>query len=136
MNLTKAQKNRIAFLFESLTPYINRQQLVCIVDNCRSEEGQFFIDKMEELCKTIKEMPGIGDTSEMKDPIVHLHYFIGSCDWHITETGKSNLEAAFGYCDLGMGCPELGYVSIQEILENDAEIDLYWVKKPLSQVMK
>jgi hypothetical protein len=33
-----------------------------------------------------------------------------------------------------MGCPELGYVSIQEILENDAEIDLHWVKKPLSQV--
>ena len=34
---------------------------------------------------------------------------------------------AFGIADLGMG-PELGYISIPELLANGAELDLYYTK--------
>jgi len=36
------------------------------------------------------------------------------CTWLLTEIDEST-DLAFGLCDLGMGCPELGYVSLTEL---------------------
>jgi hypothetical protein len=30
--------------------------------------------------------------------------------------------------------PELGYISIEELLENGAELDLHWTPKPFSKI--
>lgn len=35
--------------------------------------------------------------------------------WLLTELDPRDPDIAFGLCDLGLGCPELGYVSLQEI---------------------
>jgi hypothetical protein len=35
------------------------------------------------------------------------------CTWLLTELGLDDI--AFGLCDLGLGCPELGYVSMHEL---------------------
>lgn len=32
--------------------------------------------------------------------IIHLHFFIGACDWHVAEVDDDTWEA-FGYADLG-----------------------------------
>lgn len=40
---------------------------------------------------------------------------------------------AFGAANLGYGA-ELGYISIEELKENNVELDLYWTPKPLSQI--
>ena len=37
------------------------------------------------------------------------------CTWLLNEIDPESPDTAFGLCDLGMGCPELGYVSLSEI---------------------
>ena len=65
------------------------------------------------------------------DAIVSLHYFKGGMEWYILERDKSDeQEQAFGLADLGDG-GELGYISIQELIENGAEIDLYFTPHPI-----
>lgn len=51
------------------------------------------------------------------DPVVKLFTPDGGATWLLTELDPAEPEIAFGLCDLGMGCPELGYVSLAEIRE-------------------
>ena len=39
----------------------------------------------------------------------------GACTWLITEMDSADDDTLFGLCDLGMGCVELGYVSLEEL---------------------
>jgi len=55
-----------------------------------------------------------GNTLDLK-PIVKLFTPWGGCTWLLTELDPENPDIAFGLCDLGMGCPELGSVSLSEI---------------------
>jgi len=49
-------------------------------------------------------------------PVVKLHLPGASCIWLLTELDPLSPLTAFGLCDLGMGSPELGYVSLAEIV--------------------
>jgi hypothetical protein len=46
-------------------------------------------------------------------PVVKLFTPDAQCTWLLTELGFDDI--AFGLCDLGLGCPELGYVSMTEL---------------------
>jgi hypothetical protein len=46
-------------------------------------------------------------------PVVKLFTPDAQCTWLITELDTDGL--LFGLCDLGLGCPELGYVSLTEL---------------------
>jgi hypothetical protein len=46
-------------------------------------------------------------------PVVKLFTPDAQCTWLLTELGLDDI--AFGLCDLGMGGPELGYVSMHEL---------------------
>ncbi|MDD2859527.1 MAG: DUF2958 domain-containing protein [Acidiphilium sp.] len=48
-------------------------------------------------------------------PVVRLFLLGTNASWLLTELMPHDPDTAFGLCDLGMGCPELGYVSISEI---------------------
>jgi hypothetical protein len=48
-------------------------------------------------------------------PIVKLFTPDGAATWLLTELDPDEPDIAFGLCDLGMGCPELGRVSLAEI---------------------
>jgi len=48
-------------------------------------------------------------------PVVKLFTPDVQCTWLLTELGNDDI--AFGLCDLGMGTPELGFVSMREIRE-------------------
>jgi hypothetical protein len=48
-------------------------------------------------------------------PVVKLFTPDAQCTWLLTELGLDDI--AFGLCDLGMGCPEIGFVSLREIRE-------------------
>ena len=43
-------------------------------------------------------------------PVVKLFTPDGGCTWLLTELDPQDTDIAFGLCDLGMGCPELGTV--------------------------
>ncbi len=48
-------------------------------------------------------------------PVLKLFTPDASCTWLISELDPSDPDIAFGLCDLGMGFPELGSVSISEL---------------------
>jgi hypothetical protein len=65
-------------------------------------------------------------------PLVKLFNPVGSATWLIASVDPDNPDLAFGLCDLGMGCPELGSVSIEELsnikgpLNLGIERDIHW----------
>jgi hypothetical protein len=48
-------------------------------------------------------------------PVVKLFTPDAGCTWLLTELDPADPDTAFGLCDLGMGFPELGSVSIAEL---------------------
>jgi len=107
---------------------------------------------MKLLTKTLqKQLPPLYSQEEVEDPIVRAKFFnpCGAATWWITEgswqgepeNGNPGEDyTMFGLCDLGMGFPELGYVSMNELqavkgpLGIGIERDLYWTPKSLSAV--
>lgn len=49
------------------------------------------------------------------EPVVKLFTPDAACTWLLTELDPEDPDIAFCLCDLGMGCPELGYVSVTEL---------------------
>jgi hypothetical protein len=45
-------------------------------------------------------------------PVVKLFTPDAGATWLLTELDPDDQDTAFGLCDLGLGCPELGYVSL------------------------
>ena len=48
-------------------------------------------------------------------PVVKLFTPDAGCTWLLTELDPEEPDIAFGLCDLGLGCPELGTVRISEL---------------------
>lgn len=48
-------------------------------------------------------------------PVVKLFMPDGGATWLLSEIRPDDHDIAFGLCDLGLGFPELGYVSLSEI---------------------
>lgn len=48
-------------------------------------------------------------------PVVKLFTPDAQATWLLTELDPADPDLAFGLCDLGLGCPELGYVRLSEI---------------------
>lgn len=89
------------------------------------------------------QIPGLYQTEHipLKDKIIHLHFFIGGCDWYIAEyDGKDtfwgfvilngdHLNAEWGYIAFG----ELESLNIKNI---EMDNDLYWQPCPANMVTK
>lgn len=117
--------------------FINGRQLDFIRSLCAGEEGEFFRAKIAEMANIFRTMPKTYEQDGKGDQaVVHLHYFTGGCDWWITERDMEEVQhQAFGYADLGDPmCAELGYISIVELIQVGAEIDLHWTPKTLGEV--
>lgn len=72
-------------------------------------------------------------------PVAKLFLPGTGCTWLLTEIDPEEPDLAFGLCDLGMGFPELGYVSLEEITSvktrygMSVERDLHFIAKyPIS----
>jgi len=79
--------------------------------------------------------PYATDGTPTDDKIVHLHYFSGGSDWYIVERDSSDEQLqAFGLACLQGEYPEWGYISIQELIENGVELDLYFTPRPVSRL--
>ena len=116
------------------------EQYEVITDAMLGEEGDHFIEIIDRIHATWQAMPKTYEsTAQGHAALAHLHYFIGGCDWWIVEKDADPDHAgqvqAFGIADLGMGA-ELGYISIPELLENGAELDLYFTKpKTIGEIL-
>lgn len=72
-------------------------------------------------------------------PVVKLFTPDAGATWLLSECDPDEPDRLFGLCDLGLNCPELGYVSLAEIMEVrgrlglPVERDVHFVaNKPLS----
>lgn len=48
-------------------------------------------------------------------PVVKLYLPDGHATWLISEIDPATPTRAFGLCDAGLGCPELGFVDLTEL---------------------
>lgn len=69
---------------------------------------------MENGRKNAERIADDGNTIDF-EPVVKLFTPDAGCTWLLTEIDPEDADIAFGLCDLGMGCPELGSVRISEI---------------------
>lgn len=125
---------------DAVRPFVPGNQLKVMIAALRGEERGFFREAFPALEKTVCTMPvtygqdGLGD-----DAVVNLHYFLGGADWWITEKDvEGGIDQAFGLVDLGHANgfePELGYISIRELLSMPGvNVDLHWKPQTLAQV--
>ena len=74
--------------------------------------------------------------------MIHLHFFIGGCDWYIAEYDGEDLFWGFAILNSDLQNAEWGYISFTELkeikisgwLEIDCETDEAWRVKPASEV--
>ena len=69
---------------------------------------------MKLLTKEILKRLSKNNGEESDKPYLKLFNPAGAATWLISEYDTEN-KVMFGLCDLGMGFPELGYVSLDEI---------------------
>ena len=115
------------------------EQYTVITDAMMGEEGDHFIELIDRIHAMWQAMPKTYETDgQGRAALARLHYFTGGCDWWIVEKDADPDHAgqvqAFGIADLGMG-RELGYISIPELLENGAELDLYFKPQPIGELL-
>ncbi|SFL24002.1 Protein of unknown function [Nitrosomonas aestuarii] len=133
---TKSTMADVNKVMPILKQFVGGSQLSAFTSDIRGEEGQFIKDKLVEIATIIQNMPqtygqdGMGDKA-----IAYLHYFKGSADWYITE---KDMEAeqlqAFGLAELFGDGGELGYISIQELIGINVELDFYWTPKTIGEI--
>lgn len=124
---------------DTLVAFMPRKQLEVIKQCLEGEEREFFSAHLDHLENVIDKMPTTYQQEYLGDQaIVHLHYFINHCDWYITEKdidGDGTIQA-FGVADLG--CPEMGYISIFELVNSEyhIQLDMHWEPQTVAEVMK
>lgn len=122
-------------LLYQLRDFIGAAQMQAMREVLYGEEAEFMQRIVSDMIDLVDSMPVTYDTDgQGNQAIVQLHYFTQGADWFITERDSEEQQLqAFGKADLGYG-GELGYISIVELLECGAELDLHWTPKKLSDV--
>jgi hypothetical protein len=111
-----------------------RGEFIALAQNLKGEEGLEIAETIKKVWQTFETIPKTFETEANPDPTAHLHYFTGSWDWWITEKDAEPEQAqAFGFVKSEL-CPEgeFGYISLEEITEAGAELDLYFTPAPVS----
>jgi len=93
----------------------------------------------------LAKIPGLYETEHMplKEKPIHLHFFIGGCDWYIAEV-DGDLFWGFAILNSDYEMAEWGYVSFSELkelkvngwLEVDCEIEDAWRVRKASEIEK
>lgn len=124
---------------DGLRPFMSNSQRMATEAGLRGEEKGFFSEKLREMMDLVDKMPVSYGTDGMGDNApVSLHYYKGNADWYIMEKdvdhdGAGQLQAR-GLADLGVGHPEVGYISIQELVEHGAEMDYHFSPRTLLEL--
>ena len=106
---------------------------------CLKEVKQMWNEPTKER---MNKIPRLYETEDvpLKEKQVHLHFFIGGCDWYICETDGKDIMWGFCILNNDYEMAEWGYVSLSELreikvdgwVEVDCELEALWeVKKAL-----
>jgi hypothetical protein len=94
----------------------------------------------------LEKLPKLYETEHipLKDKLIHLHFFIGGCDWYIAEFDGKDLFWGFAILNNDYQMAEWGYISFSELksiivngwIEVDCELEEIWRVKKASEIQK
>lgn len=129
---------------KKLTGFIGKSQIAAVRTALRGEEGQWFMEKMEELAALIQGMPvTYGQDGKGDDAICHLHYFGPGYDAWITEKDieesanpAESQWQAHGYTHWAQNGAHIsiGYICLPEILAAGVELDFHFQPCPVRHI--
>jgi len=84
------------------------------------------------------------ENTPLKEKLIHLHLFIGGCDWYICEFDGEDLFWGFAILNNDLQNAEWGYISFGELkpikvqgwLEVDCELEEFWQVKRAIEIDK
>jgi hypothetical protein len=89
----------------------------------------------------LSKIPNLYETEKisLKNKIIHLHFFIGGCDWYIAEFDGDDIFFGFAILNGDHLNAEWGYISFSELKSinvSGIEIDndLYWKPQKASKI--
>ena len=100
----------------------------------------------ESSRERLMKIPKLHETEDtpLKEKTVHLHFFIGGCDWYIVEYDGN--DTFFGYAILNndFRMAEWGYISYSELrsikvagwMEIDCELEEHWNNPKAKEIEK
>lgn len=124
---------------EVLRGFLSASQWSATQAGLRSEDKGAFAEIAHRLAEILNTMPRTYETDGQGSAAIgYLHYFKGAANWYITELDKDPDGAgqiqAFGLADLGIGMAELGYINIQELIQNNVELDYHFQPTSLREL--
>jgi hypothetical protein len=138
--ITKAKE----LLMGDLKHFMPLGEISVLGSTLRGEEREGIADMILRVWGIIENMPTTYQTDgQGNKAIVSLHYFAGSVDVWIIErdmgdgTDDKSQHQALGMTSLyggGVADAEFGYVSIKELIENGAELDLHFTPKAIREL--
>ena len=92
----------------------------------------------------LDRIPKLYETENIpiSDKIIHMHFFIGSCDWYIAEYDGEDLFWGYAILNGDMEMAKSGYISFTELRELvvppgiEIDRDLCWEPRPVREIPK
>lgn len=92
----------------------------------------------------LASIPRLYDTEmvPLQDKLIHLHFFIGGCDWYVAEYDGKDLFWGFSILNEDSVNAEWGYISLEELRSAkingwmEVDCDRYWKIRKAAQVDK
>ena len=93
----------------------------------------------------LAKIPKLYETEEipLQEKLIHLHFFIGACDWFVAEYDGDDLFWGFAILNQDYEMAEWGYVSFSELksisingIEIDCETEAIWKVKRAAEIDK
>lgn len=92
---------------------------------------------------TLAKIPNLYETEKvpLRDKIIHLHFFLGGCDWYIAEFDGKDIFWGFAILNGDYFNAEWGYISFEELKSINVsgfeiDNDLYWQPLQASKIDK
>ncbi len=97
----------------------------------------------KEILAAVSKLPPLYSSEHDLDPVARVKIFVpwGAATWYLWEYDP-DARLAFGYCCLGLGMDELGYVDLDGIVALrgpggiTAEVDRNFAQTPISELRK
>ncbi|MDA8154250.1 MAG: zincin-like metallopeptidase domain-containing protein [Acidithiobacillus sp.] len=144
-----ATKSILTQVPDDVRPFLGVRQAAVTDELLGGEEKAFFSDKMRELQEILRQMPATYESDGLPDgerPVSLRYFGPNGAQWFIIEKDRGDPEnegpgfprqiQAFGLADLGMGYPEMGYISIPEITRAGAELDYHFTPTTLLEIKR
>ena len=115
--------------------------------------GQYALTVLQEEVRTmwnipsekrLERMPRLYATEKtaLGEKVIHLHFFLGGCDWYIAEYDGKDLFWGYAILNGDYQNAEWGYVSFRELkelrtregFEVDCEAEEFWSPRKTSEI--